>query len=65
MPFISKHTLTADFQGGQLTSDAGLLLLRQAETKVSLIKAMAYAIHDPRHPSRINLAPPMNCGHLS
>ena len=46
LPFHSKHTLAVDFQGGQLTSDAGLLLLGRAEAKVGLIKAMAQAIQE-------------------
>jgi hypothetical protein len=54
LPFHSKHTLAVDFQGGQLTSDAGLLLLGRAEAKVGLIKAMAQAIRDPRDSSRIH-----------
>ena len=37
-----------DFSGGVLTSDAGVLLLREVEEQIGLIKTMVEAIHDPR-----------------
>ncbi len=30
-PWSKKQTLTVDFEGGEITSDAGLLLIRQAD----------------------------------
>ena len=42
-----------DFNGGDVSSDAGLLLLREAEAKLGLFEKIAHAIHDDRHPSYI------------
>jgi hypothetical protein len=40
----------ADFDGGRLTSDAGGLLLREADRQLGLIRRLAACIHDPRDP---------------
>lgn len=45
-----SRTLCADFQGGQLTSDAGALLLREVDHKLGLIDALDRCIPDPRNP---------------
>jgi hypothetical protein len=40
---FSRHksrTISADFQGGQLTSDAGALLLREVDRKLGLIDVL-------------------------
>ena len=37
-----------DFEGGQLTSDAGLLLLREVEQQLGLVEALANVIPDTR-----------------
>ena len=37
-----------DFEGGILTSDAGILLLREVEQQIGLIKELAAVIDDPR-----------------
>ena len=42
-----------DFNGGDVSSDGGLLLLREAAAKMSLFEKVANAIHDNRHPSYI------------
>lgn len=39
-----------DFQGGQITSDAGVLFLRETENRIGLIKHVAQCYHDSRHP---------------
>lgn len=40
--------IVADFNGGQLTSDAGALLLREADKDLGLVSALDRAIYDPR-----------------
>jgi hypothetical protein len=43
-----RRQVVADFQGGDLTSDGGLPLLREVDRKIGLIDALDAAIHDPR-----------------
>jgi hypothetical protein len=50
---LNRRKILADFKGGQLTSDAGALLLREANRRIGLIDALAACISDPRDPSRI------------
>ena len=40
----------ADFEGGDLTTDGGLPLLREVDQTIGLIDAFDSAIHDPRCP---------------
>ncbi len=47
---LGRKKIVADFDGGDLTSDAGMLLLREAERQVGLIQAIDQAIPDPRNP---------------
>ena len=50
---LSRKKILADFNGGHLTSDAGALLLREANRRTGLIDALAACISDPRDPARI------------
>ncbi len=50
---LSRKKILADFNGGRLTSDAGALLLREADRRTGLMDALAECITDPRDPSRI------------
>jgi len=45
--------IEADFSGGDLSSDGGLLLLRQVDRRLGLTRAAAAALPDPRDPERI------------
>jgi hypothetical protein len=64
LPFSSppSRKIHADFSGGELTTDAGALLLREADQNLGLIDAFDQAIPDPRlphlitHPQRVLLA---------
>lgn len=48
---IQGRRLVAQFDGGQLTSDAGALLLRQVDRRIGLIDAVNACIPDPRDPA--------------
>lgn len=50
---ISGKEVRADFTGGQMTSDAGVLLLRETEKKVGIIDGLSQVIRDDRHKSYI------------
>jgi len=46
--FLRKRKLTVDFGGGEITSDAGLLLVRQSDQSIGLLEGMANCIVDRR-----------------
>ena len=50
---FGRHVIEADFGGGDLSSDGGLLLLRQVDAHLGVSRAAAAAIPDPRDPERI------------
>ena len=50
---LNRRNLVADFAGGAITSDAGALLLREADRQLGLLDAIDRAIPDPRHPDLI------------
>lgn len=50
---VGRRVIEANFEGGALSSDGGLMLLRQADKRIGLSKAVAKALHDPRDPARI------------
>ena len=45
---ISHKKVEADFDGGEITSNAGALLLRETEKQVGIISAMSAAVRDTR-----------------
>ena len=47
---IGRQQVTADFQGGRIVSDAGLLPLREFEQQLGIIRNLALRFPDPRHP---------------
>ena len=51
---LAGHTIRADFEGGALSSDFGVLLLRGIDRQIGLTARLAAAIHDTRHPSYID-----------
>ena len=55
LPFsrVCKKKIHADFDGGHLTSDSGVLLLREIDKRLGLIDRIADCLADPRHPSLI------------
>ena len=53
LPAVCRKKLTVDFAGGNQSSDAGLLLLRQAERRLGVCRRLAEAMPDRRDRSRI------------
>ena len=47
-PVCRRRTVEANFQGGEITSDGGVLLLRQVDRYLGLSAAVARALIDPR-----------------
>jgi hypothetical protein len=45
--------IEANFDGGDISSDGGLLLLRRVDERIGLSRAAAAVLSDPRDPSRI------------
>jgi hypothetical protein len=50
---LGRREIEANFGGGALSSDGGLMLVRQVDRRLGLSKAVADALHDPRDPERI------------
>jgi hypothetical protein len=51
--FYSKMPIRADFDGGQISTDAGLLILRQFDQRYHLTSELEQILTDPRDPERI------------
>lgn len=49
---LEDKPVLLDFQGGRLTSDAGLLLLHQVDQHLGLTQALATVLRDERDPNR-------------
>lgn len=45
---VSRRRIEADFSGGEISSDGGVLLLKQTDRRIGLIQAMARALGDQR-----------------
>jgi len=45
---VGRRQVVADFDGGRLTSDAGVLLRREVDRQVGLIDAINDCLPDPR-----------------
>ena len=50
---LGRRVIEADFSGGELSSDGGLMLLRRVDRHIGLTGMAAAALPDPREPSRI------------
>ena len=53
LPAVHRKKLTVDFEGGNQSSDGGLLLLRQAESKIGVCRRLAEVMPDHRNQSRV------------
>ena len=47
-PPLKRHRIEARFSGGDITSDGGLLLLRQVDRRLGLLEAVNARLPDPR-----------------
>jgi hypothetical protein len=56
LPSVRRKKLTVDFAGGNQSSDAGLLLLREAERRLGVCRRLAEAMPDRRDPDRVQHA---------
>ena len=52
LPAVSRKKVTADFAGGSISSDGGLVLLRAAERGLRLAETLAGCIREWRDPAR-------------
>ena len=50
---ISGKKVTADFTGGEVTSDVGVMVMRETANKIGIIEQLTEAIHDERHQSYV------------
>ena len=52
VPFakLRRRKIDVRFDGGDVSSDGGLLLLRQVERRLGLLKPVAQVLPDPRNP---------------
>ena len=52
LPAVQRKKVTADFAGGSISSDGGLVLLRAAERRLGLAETLAGCIREWRDPER-------------
>jgi len=50
---IFQKSVEMDFNGGDISSDCGLILLRQIESEINVIKQIVDILPDDRHPSYV------------
>jgi len=49
-PSFDRRKIEASFTGGDVSSDGGVLLLREADRRLGLVAALDRVLADPRHP---------------
>lgn len=52
-PALKRRNVQAEFSGGDITSDGGVLLVRQVDRVLGLTQAIDRVLFDPRDPQRI------------
>lgn len=55
-PAVNGKTLRADFQGGEMSSDFGALLISGVNRQTGLIARLSKTIKDARHPAYTHTA---------
>ncbi len=51
---VGDKAVALDFDGGRLSSDAGLILLKDPDDQLGLTRDLAAVLKDPRDPRRVN-----------
>lgn len=51
---INRKKVEASFTGGSITSDGGLLLLRETDKRLGFLKKLGQVIRDDRHPGYVD-----------
>lgn len=54
---VGGKPVQVSFDGGRLTSDAGVLLLAEIERRLGLAERLARCLADPRDPERVRRKP--------
>ena len=56
LPFspLKNRKVTAVFDEPLVSSDGGLMLIREVLEETGIIRSLAGALHDPRHPSYVD-----------
>jgi hypothetical protein len=54
LPLVARKEVHVDWDGGELSSDGGWLLLSLADQQLRLTQRLAAAVNDPRDPDRID-----------
>ncbi|MBC8553691.1 MAG: transposase, partial [Candidatus Brocadiales bacterium] len=52
-PALKRRKVEAEFSGGDITSDGGVLLLRQVDKNLGLLEAVNRVLQDPRDQDQI------------
>jgi hypothetical protein len=52
-PAVKRRKVEAEFSGGDISSDGGVLLLRQVDRRLGLLEAVHRALHDPRDSGKV------------
>src|SRR3954447_11930058 len=53
LPAVQGKPVHVGFEGGRLTSDAGILLLAAVEQRLQIAERLAGCLEDPRDPERV------------
>src|SRR5215467_9485457 len=54
---VGTKAVALDFDGGRLSSDAGLVLLKDPDEQLGLTRNLAAVLSDPRDPRRVHFTP--------
>src|SRR4051812_27068460 len=54
---VGAKTVDLDFDGGRLSADAGVVLLKDIDDPLGLTRALAAVLSDPRDARRIHFTP--------